>query len=710
MFAVGAILVLVASVPAARAGAIRPGFSDNVLPANDDGSTGYIQLPMSVWIEGAEFQGLYVNNNGNVTFDGPLSTYTPGSIINSGMRIIAPFWADVDTRAATSGTVTYGAGTVNGHPAFGVNWTNVGYYSEHIDKANSFQLVLYYAEAGCSGLVVEFNYDQVQWETGDASGGSGGLGGPAGAPAHVGYSDGRTFVSELPGSGVSGSFLDSNPTTGLVHNRTDPSDPLGRYKFIVEPTTAEISVSGLTATPGRGYISLSWTGVNVDSYTISRSTSSTGPYTVIASDYVGNSYVDSVLECNTTYYYVVRIDRRHPIDPVQCLTLIDSTEASARPNCNLLNINFTSSDNLKTGLAAVGYSANDVWNDYIFLGSDSAEMTDLALYDGSASGVTLDVWNAPGLWGNGVDDPMFNTYIYPWDGGDISLSVSALPPGSYDVYIYGHAPTPDGYSLFDLYTADADYGQRGTTAWGDGWNSTTWEEGQQYIVYRNVAVGDDGTFNVEVTPDAAGYSIINGMQIVPAGAFVKPTVVAADKLLNINFATTGWDKTGTAAFGHSSTDVWNNYKHPGQTYAQMTSLVWANGNNSGASITVQNAPGVWGNDLSDPMFHTYIYSYGGNITCTLNNIPSGNYDFYVYGHGPEDGNSVFQLSSGSNVYPIKGTSMWGTAWDSLDWCESQQYIAYRNVPVTAGQPVVLTVLAGISGYTIVNGVQIVRKP
>ena len=57
------------------------------------------------------------------------SDYTPHSLINLGIRIIAPYWADVDTRNTNSDVVKYGTGMVDGHNAFGVDWVNVGYFS-----------------------------------------------------------------------------------------------------------------------------------------------------------------------------------------------------------------------------------------------------------------------------------------------------------------------------------------------------------------------------------------------------------------------------------------------------------------------------------------------------------------------------------------------------------------------------------------------------
>ena len=201
-----------------------------VLDRNDDGSSPLVPLGFTVNFYGRTYSQVYVNNNGNVTFDGPLSTYTPFGLTAARRAIIAPFFADVDTRGTLSDVVRYGYGATiyEGRPAFCVNWIGVGYYSGHTDKLNSFQLLLVDRGAGTFDIV--FNYDSVQWETGDASGGSGGLGG---FPARAGYSDGSGFVDqsyEIAGSGVSGAFLDGNYATGLARTRRGSAQN-GRHVF-----------------------------------------------------------------------------------------------------------------------------------------------------------------------------------------------------------------------------------------------------------------------------------------------------------------------------------------------------------------------------------------------------------------------------------------------------------------------------------------------
>ncbi len=196
---------------------IRPGFDGNTLGATDDGSTGLVPIGFSPNFFGTTYDTLFVNNNGNVTFDAALGTYTPFSLSQTNRAIIAPFFADVDTRRGS--VVTYGQGTVDGRPAFGVNWPGVGCYNQTTSVLNFFQMRLIdRSDVGAGDFDIVFGYDSIQWETGQASGGNAVCQG--GSAARVGYSNGSGIAGtffELPGSGIPGAFLDSNLQTGLRH-------------------------------------------------------------------------------------------------------------------------------------------------------------------------------------------------------------------------------------------------------------------------------------------------------------------------------------------------------------------------------------------------------------------------------------------------------------------------------------------------------------
>jgi len=213
--------------------AIRPGFTNDFLIRNDDNHTGEGQfgtlltnllanIGFSINFYGNSRTNLFVNNNGNVTFDSRFDSYVPAPLNQLNARIIAPFWADVDTRNTNSDLVRYGTNIVDQHSAFGVNWVDVGYYSVHVDRLLSCQMVLIDRSDIASGdFDLEFNYDKVEWEYGDA-----GV-----YASRVGFSDTVSTNSyELPGSGILGQFLDSNPSTGLIYNTLN-SPVSGRYVF-----------------------------------------------------------------------------------------------------------------------------------------------------------------------------------------------------------------------------------------------------------------------------------------------------------------------------------------------------------------------------------------------------------------------------------------------------------------------------------------------
>jgi hypothetical protein len=228
----------------ALAGTVAPGFATNTFAANDDGATGAINLGFSANYFGNTYTQTFISNNGYITFGSGQGTYTPTGLGAgySGLPIIAAFFADVDTRGAGSGLTSYGTGIYAGHGAFGVTWPGVGYYSSRADKLNTFQIILTdRSDAGAGDFDIYFNYNQIQWETGNADGGINGLGGDsaaAGFNAGLPGDPAGTYF-QLLGSLVNGAFLDGGPDS-LVAGTNDGT--AGQFLFqvrggqiIVEP-------------------------------------------------------------------------------------------------------------------------------------------------------------------------------------------------------------------------------------------------------------------------------------------------------------------------------------------------------------------------------------------------------------------------------------------------------------------------------------------
>lgn len=245
LFSIAAAVTIVAA-SAVSASPIRIGFDSGTLGQTDDGSSASQALGFTANFFGTSYDDLYVNNNGNVTFDAPLRQFTPDALSTLNTAIIAPFFADVDTANGIGNAVTFGQGTVDGQAAFGVNWVGVNYYNNfnHQNQLNSFQLVL--IDRGNGDFDIEFNYWRMRWESGMASGGDEyGLGGDA---ARVGFSagSGNPFEShEIAGSGVSGALIDSGEHSLWKNSNINVR---GRYVFSVT-NGANIAVPEVVPVP-----------------------------------------------------------------------------------------------------------------------------------------------------------------------------------------------------------------------------------------------------------------------------------------------------------------------------------------------------------------------------------------------------------------------------------------------------------------------------
>ncbi|MFO1513329.1 MAG: immunoglobulin domain-containing protein, partial [Verrucomicrobiota bacterium] len=163
-------------------------------------------------------------------------------------------------------------------------------------------------------------------------------------------------------------------------------------------------------------------------------------------------------------------------------------------------------------------------------------------------------------------------------------------------------------------------------------------------------------------------------------------------------------KTGTAALGHDTNDFWNHLLGAGSVANAKT----ARGNTTPASVTVPYGMNNWllpQAASGDPMRDDYLAWTGGISPVTVSDLPSGNYDFYLYSH---DG--TFQLSVGNANYGAK------TAFEGFPlanppvWTEGRQFVSFHNVLVTnGGSAVAISVGHFIQPDAIIAGMQIVRN-
>lgn len=223
-------------------------------------TTDLVDLGFTINFYGLTTNRLYVSDNGLVSFWRPITTFSE-FVLNSNIEtpVIAPFHADVDT--SRGNTVSYGRGTVEIEEGgelieckvFFINYIDVGYFSQRQDKLNSFQLVIIdRSDRAENDFDMEFNYNKIRWETGEAQGGVDGLGGTT---ARVGFSKGTgipgTFY-EFEGSGVPGAFLDNSTTALIARNRN--SKAMGRLRFPVIEGEPQISYGSPVYVEGSGSI------------------------------------------------------------------------------------------------------------------------------------------------------------------------------------------------------------------------------------------------------------------------------------------------------------------------------------------------------------------------------------------------------------------------------------------------------------------------
>ncbi|KAL2094954.1 hypothetical protein ACEWY4_009673 [Coilia grayii] len=195
-----------------------PAHRDLETPKMDDGSSPEIPLAVPFVFFTTSYRSLYVNNNGVISFGVQVSQFTPEAFPLSDSRsFIAPLWADVHN--GIRGDVYYREsqepeileratqdvrkffrhmGAFTAQWVFIATWHQVTFYGgSQTTPVNTFQCILI-----SDGIVFlsMFNYGDIAWSTGTASGGDP-LTGLGGTTAQSGFNGGDvSHFFNLPGS------------------------------------------------------------------------------------------------------------------------------------------------------------------------------------------------------------------------------------------------------------------------------------------------------------------------------------------------------------------------------------------------------------------------------------------------------------------------------------------------------------------------------
>jgi len=191
--------------------------------------------------------------------------------------------------------------------------------------------------------------------------------------------------------------------------------------------------------------------------------------------------------------------------------------SSGSKNVNL-DFGYVSGMENKTGAAAIG-SEQDYWNTLAGEeGSFDYSIYQLKYADGQISDISIRIRNLPFEWNlsSGLNDIMYNSYIHS-NAADGALTLSNVSAGIYDIYIYGHGDEAGQNSNFTLSAGGEKYGSKITSSTSSAVSASSWQEGLQYVVFRNVSVYSGNKILVNVLSPNQTYRVVNGLQMISVG-------------------------------------------------------------------------------------------------------------------------------------------------------------------------------------------------
>ncbi|XP_075273908.1 sushi, nidogen and EGF-like domain-containing protein 1 isoform X2 [Opisthocomus hoazin] len=243
-------------VPLADFYPFGPAQGDAATGKQDDGGSELRPLAVRFPFFGAGHTGLYVNNNGIISFLKEVSQFTPVAFpISKDRRVVAAFWADVDNRRA--GDVYYRESTEQPilerasrdiaqyfpeFPGFAAQWVFIATWyrvtffgGNSFSPVNTFQIVL--ITDGKLSFTI-FNYESITWTTGMHASSGGDFAGLGGIAAQAGFNagDGKRYFN------IPGSRTDDIADVEMTTNVGIP----GRWVFRIDD--AQVQVGGCSNT------------------------------------------------------------------------------------------------------------------------------------------------------------------------------------------------------------------------------------------------------------------------------------------------------------------------------------------------------------------------------------------------------------------------------------------------------------------------------
>ena len=260
--------------------------------------------------------------------------------------------------------------------------------------------------------------------------------------------------------------------------------------------------------------------------------------------------------------------------------------------------------------------------------------------------------------------------------------------------------------------------------------SVNQDDGLRYVYLRFRSKNQVPTPCMEIsfdyTPTPADVADNGGSGGSGGSTGPAPYVSTAADLLNIDYSNeSGLGEaqryTGKAAIGIANTDYWNLVGVGFSNDYTYSNLKTSDQAVTSVSVQTVGAPGQWdwsgGGDPNLPnvchAYTSYTYNYDGTpIVTTIRGLAAGKYDFIVYAHGNlsyYNSSVTMKVGSGaSTAAKVTVSDPMNTVWDTVNWTEGAQYVAWRTVTVADGEAIEFTLNAD-AGYTpILNAIQVMK--
>jgi hypothetical protein len=288
-------------------------------------------------------------------------------------------------------------------------------------------------------------------------------------------------------------------------------------------------------------------------------------------------------------------------------------------------------------------------------------------------------------------------YSYANNSSTQSCTLSNIPPGTYNLYLYGKNDDQGDANRGTTFTVSVgatSYGTQSTTNSVD----SVFTLYNDYVVFTNISVGVAGAITFTYTHNGnvqGNYGNntegdFNGLQLI--------------NITTVNFDVPGGvggvNYSGQGAFANPGLNYWNPIVKDGTT-PQGT-------NSDGISVnTITFTEGEAGDyqggspaTQGTPAELEYHYAYANNSStqsCALNNIAAGIYSLYLYGKNDDQGDAnrgtTFTVSVGATSYGSQSTTNSVDSVFTLD----NDYVVFSGLVVSAGETITFTYTHNANG-------------